>query len=193
MKEMTRRLVVVVAVVGVIAGASFLRAEEQNWEDLDQASKRAKINETADKTKDDILSENAKAKELYKDAYGWAAFDNMKVAFGFSGGGGNGVAVNKGTGKRTYMKTGTAGIGLSVGAKQYQLLFLFQDKQTFDNFVEKGWQADASAGAQAGGEGAGVQTGFVNGIAVYQVSDKGLMATADIAGTKYEKNDKLNE
>lgn len=193
MKEMTRRLVVVVAVVGVIAGASFLRAEEQNWEDLDQASKRAKINETADKTKDDILSENAKAKELYKDAYGWAAFDNMKVAFGFSGGGGNGVAVNKGTGKRTYMKTGTAGIGLSVGAKQYQLLFLFQDKQTFDSFVDKGWQADASAGAQAGGEGAGVQTGFVNGIAVYQVSDKGLMATADIAGTKYEKNDKLNE
>jgi lipid-binding SYLF domain-containing protein len=193
MKEMTRRLVVVVAVVGVIAGASFLRAEEQNWEDLDQASKRAKINETADKTKDDILSENAKAKELYKDAYGWAAFDNMKVAFGFSGGGGNGVAVNKGTGKRTYMKTGTAGIGLSLGVKKYQLLFLFQDKQTFDNFVEKGWQADASAGAQAGGEGAGVQTGFVNGIAVYQVSDKGLMATADIAGTKYEKNDKLNE
>jgi lipid-binding SYLF domain-containing protein len=193
MKELTRRLVMVVAVVGLIGGATFLRAEEKSWEELDQASKRAKIDETADKTKDDVLAGNDKAKELYKDAYGWAAFDNMKIAFGFSGGGGNGVAVNKGAGHRTYMKMGTAGIGLSVGAKQYQLLFLFQDKQTFDNFVDKGWQADASAGAQAGGEGAGVQTGFVNGIAVYQVSDKGLMATADIAGTKYEKNDKLNE
>jgi len=193
MKGMTQRLVVVAAVVGLIGGATSLRAEEKSWEELDQASKRAKIDETADKTKDDILSQNAKAKELYKDAYGWAAFDNMKIAFGFSGGGGNGVAVNKGTGKRTYMKTGTVGIGLSLGAKQYQLLFLFQDKQTFDNFVDKGWQADASAGAQAGGEGVGAQTGFVNGIAVYQVSDKGLMATADIAGTKYEKNDKLNE
>ena len=193
MNGMTRRLVVVAAVVGLIGSASLLRAEDKSWEELDQASKRAKIDETADKTKDDILTANAKAKELYKDAYGWAAFDNMKIAFGFSGGGGNGVAVNKKTGHRTYMQMGTAGIGLSLGAKQYQILFLFQDEQTFNNFVEKGWQADASAGAQAGGEGVGAQTGFVNGIAVYQISDKGLMATADIAGTKYWKNDKLNE
>jgi len=193
MTGMTRRLVVVAAVVGLIGSASLLRAEEKSWEELDQASKRAKIDETADKTKDDVLEGDAKAKELYKDAYGWAAFDNLKIAFGFSGGGGNGVAVNKKTGNRTYMQMGTAGIGLSVGAKQYQLLFLFQDEQTFNNFVEKGWQADASAGAQAGGEGVGAQTGFVNGIAVYQISDKGLMATADIAGTKYWKNDKLNE
>ena len=193
MNGMTRRLGVVAAVVGLIGSASLLRAEEKSWEELDQASKRAKIDETADKTKDDVLEGNAKAKELYKDAYGWAAFDNLKIAFGFSGGGGNGVAVNKKTGHRTYMQMGTAGIGLSLGAKQYQILFLFQDEQTFNNFVEKGWQADASAGAQAGGEGVGAQTGFVNGIAVYQVSDKGLMATADLAGTKYEKNDKLNE
>jgi lipid-binding SYLF domain-containing protein len=193
MNGMTRRLVVVAAVVGLIGSASLLRAEEKSWEELDAASKRAKIDETANKTKDDVLAANAKAKDLYAKSYGWAAFDNLKIAFGFSGGGGNGVAVVKKGDHRTYMKMGTAGIGLSLGAKKYQVLFLFQDKTTFDNFVEKGWQADASAGAQAGGEGAGVQTGFVNGIAVYQISDKGLMATADIAGTKYEKNDKLNE
>ena len=35
-------------------------------------------------------------------------------------------------------------------------------------------------------------TGFVNGIAIYQLSDAGLMASADIAGTKYWKNKKLN-
>lgn len=193
MNGMTRRLAVVAAVVGLIGSASLLRAEEKSWEELDQASKRAKIDETADKTLKDVVEGNAKAKELYKDAYGWAAFDNMKIAFGFSGGGGNGVAVHKKGGHRTYMQMGTAGIGLSLGAKQYQILFLFQDEQTFKSFVDKGWQADASAGAQAGGEGVGAQTGFVNGIAIYQISDKGLMATADIAGTKYWKNDKLNE
>ena len=193
MNGMTRKLAVVAAIVGLIGSASLLRAEEKSWEELDQASKRAKIDETADKTKDDVLAGNEKAKDLYGKAYGWAAFDNLKIGFGFSGGGGNGVAVVKKDGHRTYMKMGTAGIGLSLGAKKYQVLFLFQDKQTFVNFVENGWQADASAGAQAGGEGVGAQTGFVNGIAVYQISDKGLMATADIAGTKYEKNDKLNE
>ena len=193
MRDLTRRLVVVAAAAGLIGGATFLRAEEQNWEDLDQASKRAKIDETANKTLKDVLEGHAKAKELYKDAYGWAAFDNMKIAFGFSGGGGNGVAVVKKTGHRTYMKMGTVGVGFGLGAKKYQVLFLFQDAATFNNFVDKGWQADASASAQAGGEGAGAQTGFVNGIAVYQISDKGLMAAADIAGTKYVKNDKLNE
>jgi lipid-binding SYLF domain-containing protein len=193
MNGMTRRLVVVAAVVGLIGSASLLRAEEKSWEELDAASKRAKIDETANKTKDDVLAGNAKATDLYKSAYGWAAFDNLKIAFGFSGGGGNGVAVAKKTGHRTYMKMGTAGVGLGIGAKGYQVLFLFEDEQTFKSFVEKGWQADASASAQAGGEGVGAQTGFVNGIAVYQISDKGLMAAADVAGTKYWKNDKLNE
>ena len=193
MKNVTRRFVVGLAAVGLIGGATLLRAEEKSWEELDQASKRAKIDETADKTKDDVLAGNDKAKDLYQKAHGWAAFDNLKIAFGFSGGGGNGVAVDKSTGHRTYMKMGTAGFGLGLGAKQYQVLFLFQDEATFNNFVEKGWQAAASASAQAGGEGVGAQAGFVNGLAVYQISDKGLMAAADIAGTKYFKNDKLNE
>jgi lipid-binding SYLF domain-containing protein len=185
--------VVLMAVIGLIGGASSLMAGEKSWEELDHASKRAKIDETADKTLKDVLEGNAKAQELYKHAYGWAAFDNLKIAFGFSGGGGNGVAVHKKGGHRTYMHMGTAGVGLGLGAKEYQVLFLFQDEQTFKAFIDKGWQADASASAQAGGTGAGAQTGFVNGIAVYQISDKGLIAVADIAGTKYWKNDKLNE
>ncbi|MEE4274069.1 MAG: hypothetical protein V2I67_20495 [Thermoanaerobaculales bacterium] len=54
------------------------------------------------------------------------------------------------------------------------------------------WQADASAQAAAGTAGAGAKSGFVNGIAIYQLTDKGLLASADIAGTKYWKNKKLN-
>jgi hypothetical protein len=30
-------------------------------------------------------------------------------------------------------------------------------------------------------------------MAIYQITEKGLMAHADIAGTKYWKNDKLNK
>jgi lipid-binding SYLF domain-containing protein len=90
------------------------------------------------------------------------------------------------------MKMGTAGIGLGLGGQSYQVVFFFQDKQTFDNFVEKGWKADASAQAAAGSEGANATTGFKNGIAVWQITDKGLMASADISGTKYWQNKKLN-
>ena len=90
------------------------------------------------------------------------------------------------------MKMGTAGIGVGLGVNKYQVVFLFQDSQTFDNFVNKGWQADAGATASAGTNAAEVKTGFVNGIAIYQMTEKGLMANADIAGTKYWKNNKLN-
>jgi len=193
MQKFNRTLGVALAVALFVTMAPVVQAGDQSWEELDQASKRAKIDETAGKTLNDVLSENEKAQDLYDKAYGWAAFDNLKIAFGFAGGGGNGVAVNKQTGNRTYMKMGSAGVGIGIGGKKYQVLFLFQDEQTFRNFVDKGWKADAQAGAQAGGSGAAAQTDFVNGIAVYQISDKGLIASADVSGTKYWKNDKLND
>ena len=40
---------------------------------------------------------------------------------------------------------------------------------------------------------ADAKTNFVNGLAIYQLTEKGLMLNADIAGTKYWLNDKLNE
>ena len=165
---------------------------EESWQDLNQQAKQAKIDAEAQASLDEVLAKNEKAAALLEGAYGWAAFDNLKIALGFSGGGGNGVAVNKSTGARTYMKMGTAGVGFGIGGQKYQVVFLFQDEKTFNNFVEKGWKADASAQAAAGTEGANATTGFVNGIAVYQLTDKGLMASADITGTKYWKDDELN-
>ena len=130
---------------------------------------------------------------LYDDAIGWAVFDNTKVAFGVSGGGGTGVAVSKASGKRTYMKMGTGGIGFGLGVNKFQVVFLFQDEATLSNFIEKGWQADAGATASAGKNAAEAKTNFVNGLAIYQPTEKGLMLNADLAGTKYWLHDKLNE
>jgi lipid-binding SYLF domain-containing protein len=192
MKNEIRKAIVVIAAVCMVGWAGQLVAEE-SWESLNQQAKQTKINEVAKESLDEVFKGNKAAKELYNNSYGWAAFDNLKIAWGFSGGGGNGVAVNKKTGARTYMKVGTVGVGLGLGAQKYQVVFLFQDEKTFRNFVDKGWQADATAQATAGTAGVGGQTGFVNGIAIYQITDKGLMASADIAGTKYWKNKKLNK
>jgi lipid-binding SYLF domain-containing protein len=166
--------------------------KDEDWKSLKKESKRLKIDEMSEALLEDVMNTNWKAEELFESAYGWAAFDNLKIAFVLSGGGGNGVAIQKDTGERIYMKMGTGGIGVGIGGQSYQVLFLFQDEKTFFNFVEKGWKADASAQAAAGEDGANVTTGFVNGVAVWQVTDKGLMASADISGTKYWKNKKLN-
>jgi lipid-binding SYLF domain-containing protein len=160
---------------------------------MKQESKAMKIKEEAKASLNELFADNPKAKELYARSYGWAAFSNLKLALGFSGGGGNGVAVVKESGEKTFMKMGTVGVGIGLGINKYDVIFLFQDKQTFDNFVNKGWQADAGATASAGKAAADVKTNFVNGLAIYQITEKGLMANADIAGTKYWKNDKLNK
>ena len=166
---------------------------EEDWKSMKQESKAMKIKESAKASLNELFANNPKAKELYDRSYGWAAFSNLKLALVFSGGGGNGVAVVKETGEKTFMKMGTAGVGLGLGVNKYDVIFLFQDKQTFDNFVNKGWQADAGATVAAGKAAADVKTNFVNGLAIYQITEKGLMANADIAGTKYWKNDKLNK
>jgi len=194
MKRPVRVIAVFLVALALFAPATLLADDDtgEDWKSLKADAKRAKINEMADAALDEVMNKNWKAQELFESAYGWAAFDNLKIAFLISGGGGNGVAIEKGSGKRTYMKMGTAGIGFGLGGQAYQVVFLFQDEKTFFNFVEKGWKADASAQAAAGDEGANATTGFVNGIAVWQLTEKGLMASADISGTKYWKNKKLN-
>ena len=194
MKRFTLTAIAVIAGLAILlpGAAAIAGDKDDDWQSLKNESKRLKIDEMADEALDEVMNTNWKAQELFESASGWAAFDNLKIAFGISGGGGNGVAVNKSSGERTYMKMGTGGIGFGLGGQKYQVIFLFQDEKTFHNFVEKGWKADASAQAAAGTDGANATTGFVNGVAVWQITEKGLMASADITGTKYWKNKKLN-
>jgi lipid-binding SYLF domain-containing protein len=190
-KKVATSVAAIVALAFVLPTASPAEAEE-SWKSLKRESKRMKIDETAQDALNTLFAANPKAENLFELSYGWAVFDNLKLAFGFSGGGGNGVAKVRTSGEKIYMKMGTAGIGIGLGVNTYQVVFLFQDSRTFFNFVEHGWQADATASAVAGQAGAEAKTDFSNGMAIYQITDKGLMAHADIAGTKYWKNKKLN-
>ncbi len=193
MKKTAMIITLCVVTLALVAPGTAFADEEKSSKELKLDSQRAKINEVAQETLQKLFAENSKAKALYDEAIGWAVFDNTKVAVGVSGGGGNGVAVSKKTGKHAYMKMGTVGVGFGLGVNSYQVVFLFQDEVTLRNFIEKGWQADAGATASAGKNAAEVKTNFVNGLAIYQLTDKGLMLNADIAGTKYKLNDKLNE
>jgi lipid-binding SYLF domain-containing protein len=179
---------VLASLVLVLFVGSALAAEKSDK----NAKKRGEIDAMASKALDQVLSKNPAAKGLYDKAAGYAAFENVKVAIGVSGGGGNGVAVPK-SGNRVYMKMGTAGVGLGLGGQKYQVVFLFETEQALKSFIDKGWQADATAQASAADKGANAAATFKNGVAVYQLTDKGLMASADIAGTKYWKNDDLNK
>lgn len=183
-----RRWLALTGVALILAPSGWIFAGEAD----EAARKRTRIDEMARQTMELLFDEAPRAKRLFDDAYGYAVFSNLKFALVFSGGGGSGVAVERETGERTYMRMGTVGIGLGVGGKKYQVVFLFENEEAFDRFVDKGWQADASASATAGTSGAGVASTFTEGLAIFQFSKNGLMAQADVAGTKYWKADKLN-
>jgi lipid-binding SYLF domain-containing protein len=167
--------------------------EKADKKEAKAAEQRDAIDKMAQETLDQLFADSEKAKELYGEAVGYAVFSNYKFQFIFSGGGGQGVAVDKSSGQRTYMKMGTGGVGLGIGGKKSSVVFLFQDAKSLESFITNGWQADTQAGAAAGTADASAEATFKGGVRYYQLNEKGLIASADISGTRYWKSDKLNE
>jgi lipid-binding SYLF domain-containing protein len=182
--QLTRSLLVTAALTLFLGSAS-----AQN--DVKVEQRRLEIDTAAQKTLDDLMGAHTEVRDLYNRAVGYAVFTVTKAGFIVSGGGGNGVAVNKGTGARTYMRMGTGGIGLGIGGQRYSLVMLFETEDRLNKFLAGGWDSSATAEAAAGQEGIAVRSSFIDGVAFYQITEKGLMAHADVTGTKFWVNDEL--
>ena len=176
-------LLAMVVVLGI--GSAFAEESAQVQE------RRQEIDKNAQATLDELLKTHDDVRDLYGRAVGYAVFTVTKGGFIVSGGGGNGVAVDKASGKRTYMRMGTGGIGLGIGGQRYSLVVLFETTDRLGKFLAGGWDSSATAEAVAGQEGVAVRSSFIDGVAFYQVSEKGLMAQADVSGTKFWVNDEL--
>jgi lipid-binding SYLF domain-containing protein len=140
----------------------------------------------------DALRKDESAKSLIDSAYGTAVFDTTKGGFIVTGAGGTGVAMRKNGSNPVYMHLGAGGVGLGAGLENYKLIVLFENEDTYKRFIDGAWTGGASAQAAAGRDGAAVVGKFVNGVAVYHVTDKGLIAQADVTGVKFWPSDKLN-
>ena len=140
----------------------------------------------------DALRKDSSAKPLIDSAYGTAVFDTTKGGFIVTGAGGTGVAMRKNGSNPVYMHMGSAGVGLGAGLENYKFVILFENEDVYKRFVEGEWSAGATAQAAAGRDGAGVVGKFNNGVAVYHITDKGLIAQADVQGVKFWASDKLN-
>ena len=158
-----------------------------------QDEQRAELRTRADETLKALFEQVKGSKELYDKSKGYAVFAATKAGFIVTGGGGSGIAVDKATGTTSYMKMGTGGVGLGVGAKRYDMVILFETKERLDNFIKGGWDSEAAAKAVAGKDAAGVESGFVDGEVIYTLGDKGLMASADVSGTKFWLDEDLNK
>ncbi len=130
-------------------------------------------------------------------AAGYAAFSNINVnLILLSAGSGWGVAHDRASGRDTYMRMVSGGVGFGLGVKDFRGVFVFDDRKSMEWFVNDGWdasgQADAAAkAADKGGAWAG-SVDVAPGIHLYQMTENGLALQATVQGTKFWKDDSLN-
>jgi len=137
------------------------------------------------------------SRQMIANAYGYATFSNLGVnLILLSAEGGKGVAHNNQTGQNIYMNMASGGVGFGLGVKDFRIIFIFENKKVFDNFVTNGWEANAQADAaiKAGNEGGALNAAITvePGVRIYKLTQNGLALQATIQGTKYWKDGDLN-
>lgn len=175
----------------VLGGISLANAQEDDASEL--LFRQMEIDNRSQATVDELVESNEGAKRLYEQAAGYAVFAVTKAGgFLVTGAGGTGVVIDKGTGARVYMRMGSGGIGFGIGAQQYDLVIMFEDALHLQRFMDGGWDSSATAQAAAGQEGVTVTSSFIDGVAFFQITDRGLIAVADVSGTRFWVAETLN-
>lgn len=161
------------------------------------AEQRAAVQQMRDSTLARLYEANPDTQREIQSAVGYAVFSSGGLAIVWvSGGYGHGLAHDNTTNRDTYMEMANAGVGLGLGVKDYNTVFVFHDKKAFHDFVTTGLDlsGNADAAAKQGSKG-GAYTGAADvlpGVRVYQLTKTGLMASAMLQGTKYWQDSDLN-
>jgi lipid-binding SYLF domain-containing protein len=164
----------------------------------DKAEKeRKEIQKIEKDTLAKLYSVQPSAKGAVEGAAGYAVFSNFGMKILVAGtGNGKGVAVDRKTGRRTYMRMGEIQAGLGIGVKKFQVVFVFEDPAKLDAFINQGWEfgGQTTAAAATGDQGGSLQGALsvAPGVWMYQLTDKGLALEATVKGTKYWKDSDLN-
>ena len=155
---------------------------------------RAKLDAMAEKTLGRLFTEQPESRALFDKSSGYAIFDAREASFYVVAGYGRGVAVNRETDSRVYMKMATTGAGLSfgIGGWESHLVILFQNETDLENFAKNGHDATAEAGAMASDDKEQLSHRFNEGKAVFILTKKGWKVSAKLTGSRYWPDEELN-
>jgi lipid-binding SYLF domain-containing protein len=183
-----RSVVMAAALAGAMPASGFAATKEEG---------QAEVRKAAQEALAAVYKAQPAARKAVESAAGYAAFSNFGMKILLAGSGtGKGIAYNNKTKAKTYMKMAELQAGLGFGVKKFQLLWVFENEQALNNFVNSGWEigAQATASAKTGDKGAAYQ-GAVSvspGVWLYQVSGDSLALELTAKGTKYYKDTDLN-
>ncbi len=189
---MKRIMLVIFSAVAVLSLSACLSPSGDTSE-----QKREVIQRMHDETLADLYRQRPTAEDIVNKAAGYAVFSNVNAQFFFLGGGGGyGVVVNYDKTQKTYMRMAQVDLGLGIGVQDIRVVFVFHSARAMNSFIDIGWefggQADMAAKARDKGAAATGEFSIDAETSMYTMSESGLMAKVNLAGTKYWKDDSLN-
>jgi lipid-binding SYLF domain-containing protein len=187
-----KKIALVLAMTLLVAGLASAKDSPEKIE-----KNRQKSRKMAAETLQNLYKLQPTAKAAIDKAAGYAVFNNMGTNLLLvSTARGAGMAVNSKSKKETFMKMISAGAGLGVGVKDYRVIFAFENEKGLNTFLDSGWsgsgQADAAAKAGKSGAAYSGAAEVAPGVWVWQITKNGLALQLTLQGTKYYKDDDLN-
>lgn len=158
---------------------------------------RAKLDKMSVEVLEKMYAKYPDAESAVKNSYAYCTISSSSVNWGFLGSDrGRGLAYSKNLDKKIYVKMSEVKLGLSFGAKEYDLLFIIQNREAWDRFVSGSIKFGAEVSAQASdgvnGENFTNATAIANGVWVYQLDKKGLAVELSFKGAQIKPYKKLN-
>jgi lipid-binding SYLF domain-containing protein len=162
-----------------------------------KAQEQQEIRKMAQDTLQRLYKAKPEVRGAVQGAAGYAVFSNTGLKILMLGSGkGEVIAVNSKSKTETFMKVIELQAGLGFGVKKFSVIFVFDNDQAFDSFVNSGWEFGGQTTAAATtGEKGGALAGAASvspGVWMYQMTDKGVALEITAKGTKYYKDDDLN-
>lgn len=158
---------------------------------------KAKLDKMSVEVLDKMYAKYPDAKKAVEKSYAYCTISSSSVNWGFFGSDrGRGLAYNKNLDKKIYVKMSEMKLGLSFGAKEYDLLFIIQNKEAWERFISGsikfGTEVSAQASDGVSGDTFVNATVIANGVWVYQLDKKGLAVELSFKGAQIKPYEKLN-
>jgi len=124
--------------------------------------------------------------DLFSSAAGYAVFPGIgKGGLGIGGAGGKGTVYKGGT-PVADVKMSQVTIGFQAGGQKYAEVVLFENAETYDNFIAGDFEFAAQVSAVALTAGASADAPYENGMMVVTMAIGGLMYEASVGGQKFK-------
>lgn len=182
MQKFSLRLFLITLLI-ILTSASVSLAKE------DPDKERAELMQMSGAVLERMYEKYPETYSAVENAYAYCTISSSSVKLGFWGTDhGRGVAINNETGQKIYVKMKEVTVGLNIGAKEYDLLFIITNEDAWDKFtsgkIQFGNEVTAAATDGVTGDAYAQAQLIADGVYVYQVDKKGLALELTFKGAR---------